>query len=267
MSEIDSWWLKTDRAKKHLEEIESYARSYAKRGPYEIVGPGQPKKQRGVWIYRLHITEQPDPMLAVIAGEFLYDLRSALDHIAVALVPRRRRRWASFPVVNKDIWEKDAAGNYVIANDKARSSFDRAIQGAPTEAVAIIKQLQPYHVRGADEVSFVGFLSSLQNADKHRNLISLAPGIETTDVLILSPYGISSLPSPDFHEDGAVIATLEPKPGWREAEVHVEVRGTVSIAIKVAGAQGYAGIDHLRALLGFVRTEVLSTLTLFVPRS
>ena len=269
MSATDSWWLKTDRAKKHLEEIESYARRYAKSGPYEIVGPGQPKKQRGHWIYRLRMTEKPDPMLAVIAGDFLYDLRSALDHIAVALVPKSRRYKASFPIEDQSIWEKDTAGNYLIADDEARSRFERAIRGAVPEARTIIEELQPYHFRTNDRVSSLGLISSLQNADKHRNLIALSLGVETTEVLMATPEGIASLPSPGFHEDGAEIARLTPAPEWRESEVNVQVRGVATVTIKVAEASQYAGVgvNDLATLLSYVRIEVLSRLSLFVRRS
>jgi hypothetical protein len=69
----------------------------------------QPKGQRHVWLYRLEMTEEPDPMIPVIMGECLYDLRSALDHLAVAMAPRKRKANAAFPVEATDPWEKDAA--------------------------------------------------------------------------------------------------------------------------------------------------------------
>jgi hypothetical protein len=42
------------------------------------------------------MTEEPDPMIPVIIGEGLYNLRSALDHLAVPIAPRNRKASAAF---------------------------------------------------------------------------------------------------------------------------------------------------------------------------
>ena len=105
-----SWHLKVERADRHLEEIKSAMADYASKQPFRAVRARQPKDQRHIWLYRLEMTEEPDPMIPVIIGECLYDLRSALDHLAVAMVPRNRRSSAAFPIEWTDPWEKDATG-------------------------------------------------------------------------------------------------------------------------------------------------------------
>jgi len=108
-----SWDLKVQRAERHLDEVKAAMVAYASRNSYRAVRVRQPKGQRHVWLYRLEMTEEPDPMIPVIIGERLYNLRSALDHLAVAVAPRKRKANAAFPVKTTDPWAKDAAGNFV----------------------------------------------------------------------------------------------------------------------------------------------------------
>lgn len=148
---VRSWQLKVDRAEKHLQELEAEIRCYARRQAYEAVRARQTKKDPHDWTYVLRITEQPDPRLAVICGDIVHNLRSAYDHLAVAIAPRRRRWQAGFPIELDDIWEKDEAGRYVVADQNRRDSFLSRTEGMPPKAVAIIEELQPY-TRGAAAV-------------------------------------------------------------------------------------------------------------------
>ena len=111
----DSWWLKVKRAQKHMIDIYREARRYAGSQPYEFTRLRRPNRQRQV-AYRVRITEQPDPMLAVMLGDFVHNLRTALDHVIVACVPRQRQKSASFPILYEDIWARDKNGNFVLDN-------------------------------------------------------------------------------------------------------------------------------------------------------
>jgi hypothetical protein len=115
-----SWDLKVQRAERHLDEVKAAMSAYASRNPYRAARVRQPKGQRHVWLYRLEMAEEPDPMIPVIIGERLYDLRSALDHLAVAMAPRKRKANAAFPVETTDPWEKDAAGNFAYPDERRR---------------------------------------------------------------------------------------------------------------------------------------------------
>ena len=123
----DSWWLKVKRAQHHMVEIKRYARLYADSHPYEVVPVRrQPKGHPDTWFFSTQITQQPDPMIAVILGDFVHNLRSALDHIIVASVPRKKRKSAGMPIIVSDIWKKDASGKYVISDDEAAKLLDQA---------------------------------------------------------------------------------------------------------------------------------------------
>lgn len=179
----DSWWLKVKRAQHHMVEIKRYARIYADSHPYEVVPiRPQPKGHPDTWFYSLQITQQPNPMIAVILGDFVHNLRSALDHIVVASVPAQRRKSASMPIVLKDIWERDAGGNFVIDDDEAREKYRVATEGLDDGAKAIVWRFQPYHM-GLDEADrhSLGIISRLENADKHRQLIAVGFRAEPAD--------------------------------------------------------------------------------------
>ena len=115
----DSWWLKVKRAQKHMVDIENAARSYASLHPYQSVRVRYPDRQRKVE-FSVRITQQPDPMIAVMLGDFIHNLRSALDHIVVAGVPNKRRKSAGFPIHLDPIWDKAPDGQFVIKDDAAR---------------------------------------------------------------------------------------------------------------------------------------------------
>src|SRR5688572_12484690 len=89
-----SFDLKIDRAEEHLKELEHAVGRYCDRHPYKAVERMEGNQQGSVW--RLRFTEQPDPWLTVIAGDFLYNVRSGLDHLAAALVPEQD--WDYFPI-------------------------------------------------------------------------------------------------------------------------------------------------------------------------
>lgn len=77
----------------------------------------------------MRITEQPNPMIAIMLGDFIHNLRCALDYIIVASVPRRRQNSASFPILLEDIFGTDDDGNYVVNDAERRKNFETAING------------------------------------------------------------------------------------------------------------------------------------------
>ena len=173
----DSWWLKVKRAQKHMVDINREALRYASRHPYEFTRVRLPDSQRDV-NYRMQIVEQPDPMIAVMLGDFIHNLRCALDYIIVASVPRRRQKSASFPILFEDIFATDGDGNFVVNDTERRENIETTIKGLHPKARALVIGLQPYH-RGPDTYrNILGIISRLENADKHRQLITVGGGVQ-----------------------------------------------------------------------------------------
>lgn len=215
-------------------------RRYSETHPYRAERSRQTKREPNVWKYRVRLTEQPDQMLAVILGDFLYDLRSALDHLAGAIAPTNRRYQASFPIEEVNIWKKDRSRAYLVRDPNRRRSFKSAVEGMPRKAVAIIKSLQPYNSPGDEKRTLLRLLSTLHNADKHRGLIVFARGVdEITTTISIGRRGAQVRHEKGLLKDGAPLLGIHVPPGTTESEVDVQIHGTATVAIEASGVDGY----------------------------
>jgi hypothetical protein len=257
MASPRSWELKVERAEDHLDEVKAKMAAYAARNPFRATRVRQPRGQRHIWLYRLEMTEKPDPMIPVIIGECLYDLRSALDHLAVAMAPRNRKASAAFPVEWTDPWQKDADGSFVYGEERRRS-FTSKIKGMPDEAVALVRNAQPYQ-RKNSELETLGLISRLENADKHRELIVVGHGVADARSVVAVGGETIKQETGGFRPDGAEIAKF----GFSarvpdESEVTVQVSGTATLAIKIADIDGYFGMPQsLEILVAWMRDSAM----------
>jgi hypothetical protein len=260
-----SWDLKVKRAEKHLKELKTELRRYAAKKPYRAVRVRQPRGQRHIWRYVLEMTEQPDPMLAVITGDCLFNLRSALDHLAVGMAPNSRRNSAAWPVEFTDPWEVRRDGSCVY-DEERRKSFASKVKGIDPKAVAMIKFAQPYE-REHPEVDTIALISRLENADKHRQLITLGSGIRKLHTLVRVGDEILEQGDLGFRGEGAEVAkfAFPSRPDLKESEVHVEISGTATVAIKIADVDGnFPMPTALEALVHFMRDVAIPEFTPYV---
>lgn len=232
MAEGDSWWLKFDRAQEHLRDLKVEIQLYANRHPYRAERRPPTKSDGGLWTYELRVTEQPDPRIAILAGDVVHNLRTSLDHLHVALTGTTKK---SFPIYDVDPWERDASGNLFHQRLKDRKRFTATIAGAKPRAKTIIKELQPYRVGTAWADHPLGIIRRLNNADKHKYLIPTATGLtEGISMVARRSRVVYSFYWP-YCEDGAEVAKFKWNPGPEppESEVHVHVSGTPRIATTV----------------------------------
>ena len=172
------WWLKYQRAEKHMVDINKEAMRYASSNPYSFTRIRLPDSKNEIW-GRFHITKQPDPMIAVMLGDFVHNLRSALDYVVVASVPKQRRKHAGFPILFQDIFAKDKNGEFVVKDTQLRENFETATEGLHPRAKAFIIGLQPYQATNlglSSHSHILGIINRLENADKHRQIITLGCG-------------------------------------------------------------------------------------------
>jgi hypothetical protein len=283
---MNDWWLKFQRAEKHMIDINQEAMRYASRKPYSFTRirlPNSKKEIRG----RFHITEQPDPMIAVMLGDFIHNLRSALDYIVVACVPKQRRGKASFPILFKDIFAKGKNEEFMVKNATLRKSFESAIEGLHPKARAYIISLQPYNFSSPDLIA-LGIISRLENADKHRQLITIGCGGQDF-TLTFTVRGLSEpikyhrivatgtkfikdntvfpfIFSPDFPPNGIPQSNgsfVQP------SDMDMHLTGTAKILVKVTNTEGNLPpynmlIDSLMDIALFEVREILKRLEFFV---
>jgi hypothetical protein len=240
----ESWRLKLNRAERHLAEFDGEVGRYIDRDPYKAIRSVATKAERSSWLYRIQFDE-PDPNLAVIAGDVIHNTRSALDHMAVALVPRKRRSSTSYPVIER--LDKDAL-----------VTFKTACKGMPRSARRIIKENQPYRSGPSAALHWLALLSALENADKHRNLVVVAGGlIDGTVTVSARGRTLSQRTGASFRYGDTEIAHFRwtERPALTESEVTVDVVGTVLVAFEYRRVDGY--VEALQGLRDIVDTTRL----------
>ncbi len=245
MHPLDGIWLKVKRAQKHMVDINREAIRYASGNPYEFIRVRRlPDSQRTIG-YRTHITDQPNPMISVMLGDFVHNLRSALDYIMVACVPRKRQSIASFPILLEDIWATDSEGNFMVNDTKRRENVEADINELFPKGRALVIKVQPYH-QGFDRYRHIlGIISRLENADKHRQLITVGGGVDNVRAVIYMrgypvPWPDPLLGMGQFAKDDTILGYELPADRTdpegkvvRVSEVDMEFTGTAKIFIKI----------------------------------
>lgn len=152
------------RAKKHLKAIKRAMAIYAAANPHEIVTKPKGKK-------KLNISVGPPIEISLLAGEMVYQMRSALDYLAFDLIKRNPNILAIDPDWEEHcefpIWTKPLKPGQKTPLPKSR--FARLLPGIADAPFTFIESIQPYYGTGAvnNALRFLGYLS---NIDKHRRL-------------------------------------------------------------------------------------------------
>ena len=253
-----SWRLKIARAAHHLSDLRQLVEDYQEGHHYRAVCPNPPRRPTH-WRFVLEITEPPDPQIAIVLGDLLFNVRSALDHVAVACAPRDRRRQAGFP-----LYEKRPEGD-------DRKKFESMTRGMASDALAAIEYEQPYNVAsrtskiGPESVEALFALNALQDADKHRSLAVLVAGISDPQVQVSwGDEGFGTF-RPTYVEPGGLLISYD-EFGNRIPydQVTVEVRGVPHVAVNVSQRGDYEVLPVAKGILGRVRDRVVPSLEPFV---
>lgn len=159
--------LKTVRAQDHLDTIRLKVEPFA-YGDCEVTIEHKRDPDTGLSSLRFTMP-QPSADLSVVVGDFLFCLRSALDHIVWALVlanpPAKPSRSNMFPVCS-------TAEKFADQVSRGR------LAGLSDAAQTAVEGLQPYNARH----NLLGLLRDLHNIDKHSSLHLTSVSIENVDV-------------------------------------------------------------------------------------
>jgi len=164
--------LKVERAQRHLDELEPELRAYSQGEPYRIAD--KPDVEDEWMIVRIaEVWKYPDPRWGVRVGEFLHDLRSALDNLVWQLVLVNRKEPGDhnqFPIYTDAEKPPGSARLKQLKGVPGATRMDDMLWGVADNHSATIKELQPYlgfHVHGEQRVALT-VLAALSNIDKHR---------------------------------------------------------------------------------------------------
>lgn len=144
---------KVARALELLLALDERLHAYLDADPFVLQRQVQPDGETSV--FALKVTSQPPPDLALLVGEVVHQLRSALDHVAYGLV------------VGAGNTPTHRTGFPVCVRRPARLNVHG---GVTAEALALVDAFQPYQ-RPDAEAHPLNVLNALWNVDKHRMLL------------------------------------------------------------------------------------------------
>jgi hypothetical protein len=255
-----SWRLKIRRALDHFNELQKLVEQYQTGHHYRAVCPNPPKSKPTHWRFVLEITEPTDPQIAIVLGDCLFDIRSALDHLAVACAPRNRKGQAGFPILEDP------------GDRKQIEKYESLTRGMAPEAVAAIEFEQPYNMKkrapeaGPQSIDALFTLSALENADKHRSLAVLVPGLSHPMARVFWDDEAIGIMRPAYIEAGGQVIRYD-EFGNRIPydKVRVTVSGTPRVSVSVAGRPDpYELLPLSGGILGRVRDRIIPALEPYV---
>ena len=161
------WTSKIDRAKHLKNELEHALQVFFASQPYKIDTKIDAQSKR--LIYFVTKADEVPESIALITGDIIQNLRSALDHLAFQLCvvgsgSRTSGRHIYFPIA------EDAAA-YKLAKSKKT-------KGLAQHAKDTIDALNPY--RGGNDTLWK--IHELNNLDKHRLLVTVGSSVRSFDL-------------------------------------------------------------------------------------
>lgn len=250
MGDLDGVYAKLDRARVHARELKARLDADLHPEQYQFYrnndGPSK-------LIYTVKRLPTIDPVWSIILGDFLTNMRAALDHLAWQLVlldggsPNSQTQ---FPIRTDDL---DGKGN----PNPAR--IQPAIRRP--DIVAAVEEVQPYsearRLGGDAKNSGLVVLNELVRVDKHRLLIEVAPVLDLHQIFWLSG---SDDPQPTFviNYGPLSVGTEVARFDFGDAPANPYFDPHLSLELRVYGGPAIEAIrvPHLWGLMARIYNEV-----------
>lgn len=155
-----------------------------KRHPYTLRSEFDP--QTGWCIVFLRNMKVREPRLASIAGDYIHNLRSALDYIVTALVDITPKLQLT---TNHQFPLYDDAGTYATKVWTMGETVGRGPLRGLKDGLTIFEPFQPYHTQPDPDADPLAQLQRLSNADKHRQILGYYPDPQPGEVQITLSEG------------------------------------------------------------------------------
>jgi hypothetical protein len=193
---LQSVHLKLNRAEEHLKAVIEILSGFAE-GQCNIIPEEDKKSHMGILRVQL---PKPPLRLSIIIGDFLFNARSALDHLVMQLVllqphtaPGVRNM---FPICS-------------TPDSFAAALKGRRLHGIPDKARTLIESLQPYSSGNES----LGTLADLHDIDKHR-MLNLTTAVAQDTFIDWSSGGdnpfVSMFIGGEELRDGAIFGPMMP---------------------------------------------------------
>ncbi len=266
---MESYWRRVNRALDHINALDRSIDEWLHSDAYRIVKERDAAARRTAYVARKYVpSDWPD-----LVGDAVHGLRSALDHLAFALnakgyadthhgatIPPERESASSFPIVGN----VNQRGQPMNGEDAFQSS-SAAYRDMPTEAQALIKNLQPYH-RG-DEFwrDPLWAIHELSRVDKHRidlDAAASSPTQSTSDIYFEAVdefvFGVGG---PVY--DGKELSWWVIPEGAKEPDIEADFTRGVAFGESTPLRQQPV-VPTLRAVRDYIRFKAIFPLTKFL---
>ncbi|MBI4266164.1 MAG: hypothetical protein HY657_17450 [Acidobacteria bacterium] len=243
---------KLRRSDEHIVTLYNEAARYQNTNPHHLRGHRDTGK--GKPGFTLHFAKQPPLYFAVIIGDAVHNLRSAIDYIAHELTVRNGAlptRKTQFPI---GLTEDDFLNQAITL---------KKLNTVSIKALKIVSAFQPYRM-DADKtrVHPLYQLTKLSNMDKHHTLALSAIAVEMT-FTFTHPDGrqiVSAFKDGAVH-DGAVVATMPAAFFHEKIETHI--KGSSTIAFKDAPLTDRDTVAVLQSIREFIGQLILPAIEPF----
>lgn len=177
MHDEPSYVRKANRAEEHIIQLTLLLGFFADKHPYIISDPI--RGRRGKRFSYLRFTEEPDPDIALLVGDAIYNLRASFDYLIGSLVPFGQRSKVLCPILREPVWDIP----YVAGEDKQRTKdrerwYSLTHHIKSVDAIEALKDLMPLDSRlKAPEQHPLDLINRLSNKDRHQRLPIITWGL------------------------------------------------------------------------------------------
>jgi hypothetical protein len=273
MAETYGHVLKLHRALHHLEDLETFADEWLNSDHHTLIHEHD-ADARTYHVFAEADRPPRDPT-ALLIGDFLHGVRSALDHLAYALaaaytipLPQDVAEESEFPIFG-DEDRKGTPGSGPTLFVKAAA---RKLRGVDPNACALIESIQPYQLGANFRDHNLWLLYDLARVDRHRLLhptVAYFSGFGFNPAKSNARIGTGEIHSfaglLENRTEVARIVGIEPlKPGDC---VYMDVVIPLKLAFPVDSdsAAGKDVIETLGGIYNYVVTNVTTPLETFLP--
>jgi hypothetical protein len=230
--DLSGVYLKLDRAQEHIQSLREEVATFRNGDPppfgFRTEQQAQPDKSVEYVLYAV-VREQPPRRFAVIIGDTIHNIRSALDHLAYELSSSeaRKSRSTGFPIFTDESQFKQVG-------------LPR-IQSIAEDERELIERVQPYVATNPPRNDPLAILNTLSNLDKHRLLVPFVAAVDVRESWVASDNAeikwnfIEAGPV----EDGARIVGFTATPRDPSVAMEVDTQSGLQIELRDTGA------DHL----------------------
>lgn len=178
--DLSASFAKIDRAEEHLKSLQiEIPLAVRERPPHSLRGEIDPRT--GWCSVRVRREKPKEPRLAAIVGDYVHNLRSALDYIVTALVDATPGLTLStshqFPIYDDPVAYRDSI--WRMGERVGRGRLRGILHG-----LTLIEPLQPYHTQPDADADPLAQLNRLSNADKHRQILGYWPDPQPGEITL-----------------------------------------------------------------------------------